>query len=201
MSLLLCGGLPKAAHKNAVCIHINLGLWPKKSTVTRNQATLRFLLASDQSEAQFGQESSIRDHFQLFSHWLWLLVIRSSTRFLTPLFLSPEAATLDDIAVTLWETDQMHWNRFWISDPAKSPWGDCWSTIDFTWKKLFKLLVLNQPCFFARFFPLMPAPRLRKNVVSLSIQSRAYWSLAITWYVGYCRWTNILVLLLGSRTF
>lgn len=152
MSLLLCGGLPKAAHKNAVCIHINLGLWPKKSTVTRNQATLRFLLASDQSEAQFGQESSIRDHFQLFSHWLWLLVIRSSTGFLTPLFLSPEAATLDDIAVTLWETDQMHWNRFWISDPAKSPWGDCWSTIDFTWKKLFKLLVLNQPCFFARFF-------------------------------------------------
>ena len=90
-------------------------------------------------------------HFQWFSHWLWLLVIRSSTGSLTPFFLSPEAVTLDDIAVTLGETDQRHWNRFWISDPAKSPWGDCWSTIDFTWKKLFKLLVTKFYCWIKRF--------------------------------------------------
>lgn len=67
MSLLLCGGLPKAAHKNAVSIHINLGLWPEEVNCDTQPSNPSIPLASDQSEAQVGQASSIRDHFTTFN--------------------------------------------------------------------------------------------------------------------------------------
>ncbi len=81
--------------------------------------------------------------------------------------------------------------------PAKSSWGDCWRTIDFTWKKPLKLLIAK--------FHYWINCRITRSFhgclhLDLGEMSPAWgFNQELTDHLPW--WTNILVIPLGSRTF